>query len=344
MSDFYLPKLIQHRRNCVNGNVVNANLWVALRNAQNHLMSFRHRQVYGRAWETTATTGLAATTVIARFRFRAGVGATKLAINVLSALSEINSGSPYIEVDVKISGGATTTVGPFACAIAPTGTGITDGPDEHLVGELYTAITSGTVYECAVRAYDYARIMSICAYELADPTTVDSSVNYYNEHQPTGGSPILDSDRQRIVEGLSEMYQANGAINFHWSLETGSARTRTSATFANAIDGTTTGTPTAGSSPGFYVDPRYRRTASRTVVPMEFSCYAAVAGGAGGTIRLIDTGGNVYGSTSITSATPAWYTTAFNLPESAEIFLAPQLASNGVSQCDLYAISAIEYE
>ena len=46
-----------------------------------------------------------------------------------------------------------------------------------------------------------------------------------------------------MLGGLGAMYRQNGALQVNWARDDGSARTRTSATAANLVDGTTTGTP-----------------------------------------------------------------------------------------------------
>ena len=343
MSLVHVPRLIQGNRNARNGMVVSALLHRELVAAENHITAYRHRQVYGKSLELgTDVTG--ATALAGRWRFRTGYGVDRCLVVMLMGQTTAAAGAgstsnPISSVALTISGGATTTA---TFAYGTTTASVVDGPDEHSVMAEEIAVAENTVYECLLSNAGAARPLAIMVCELA-PTTVGEATSYMNTHSPTGGSPILDADRERLFLGLSNMYRRNGAMNAHWSLFGGASQTRTSATAINLIDNATTGTPTA-SSQGFFFSPQYHRTQSRTTVPMEFAVYASITGGATGVVRLIDTSGNIYASTNITGASPAWFVTAFNMPESAELFLSPQYASNGVQTLSVAAVSIIETE
>jgi hypothetical protein len=352
VSSIVIPRLIHHRGQARNGCYPASGFVRRLVDAENHLTAYAHRQVFAKTWPMGVAQLNTTSQVIARWRFRAGHGATRLSVLLLLGGSDANGVfiQPAAYADITISGGATSTIGPLIAPILEAAA--TDVPDELLMLEGSVALTPGTVYECALRVTGYAvtgstsneaaRVLAACAYELGNPT-IDESTNYYNTHQPTAGSLIYDADRERLLVGLSNMYRQNGAINCHWSLTDGVARTRSSATQVNLIDNTTTGTPTAGTHPGWYIDPRYHRTASRTTVPFEWAVYASMSAGSG-TCRLIDTVGNTYGTITVNSATPQWWAATFSLAESAEIYIVPQFAGDGAGTLSVYAASAIEWE
>lgn len=340
MSVWHYPQLIHSAWNASNGMSPNAFMWRQLIDAHNHIARFRGmRQVYSKALELgTDTSGVGS--LAGRWRFRTGRNVTQCRVVLVMGLTSASAGSgssadPYCEIDFTISGGATTTLGPFRHS-ASTGT-INDAPDEMNVFVEEVTVTENTAYECWFRNSNYARPISICVYEVNPDTGLE------NAHSPTAGGPIYDAHRETLLAGLSNMYRQNGGINFHWSVYNGAAQTRSNATAASMFDGTTTGTPTAGSSNGFYVDPRYHRTASRTTVPFEWGVYASMSAGSG-TCRIIDTAGSTYGSITVNSATPQWWTATFNIAESAEIFLVPQMAGDGAGTLSVYAASIIEYE
>lgn len=343
MSVWHYPATLHYLSNAANGMTPNSWLWRQLVAAENHATAFRRRQVYGKSLELgTDVTG--ATALAGRWRFRTSYGVDRVSIVMLMGLTSAAAGAgstadPITSVTFTPSGGAALTPATFNYGVS-TAT-INDAPDEHLVMTADIDVVENTAYECSMTNAGAARPMAIMVYEQGT-TTIDEAVSYFNTHSPVGGSPIYDADRERLLVGLSNLWLKGGGMNAHWSLFDGTARTRVSATAANAIDGTTTGTPTA-THQGFYLDPRYHRSQSRTTVAMEWGVYASMSAGTG-VCRLIDTAGNTYGSINVNSAVAQWWTATFSIPEAAEIFLVPQLAGNGAGTISLFAASIIETE
>lgn len=331
-----------------NGLFPNAATWTTVINAQNHAMGYRHREVYRRAWELGQATGVfgSGTNTIGRFRFRTGFGVTTLTYVVMMGIDNTTGGpsgglatNPYLEIDTTISGGATTTRDfYYGLQSAPAGT---DAPAETYLTTADVSVTASTVYEVAIKSIDYARPIAIVAYEQASQTVTEST-NHYNLHQPGAGAPIYDANRQRMALGLSEMWRTMGGITWHWGLQDGAARTRTSATYINIIDNATTGTP-ATSDYGFYLNPQYHNTISATTVPFEMAVYGSMnAPACTGNVRLIDSAGNVLGPVAVNSNTDGWFTATINLPASSTFYTA-QYAGDGVNQLSVRNISLIEY-
>lgn len=342
------PQTIHWRANARNGMVPNAYFWHRLIDHQNHLTAYgTAREVYSKSWEQgIATVTSSGTQSIGRFRFRTSRSANTLSFLVVMS-DAYNSGglgseiiAASLSIDVTISGGATSNIA-FYYGGSGTGGGGTDAPNTWNMQTGSVAVTASTVYEVNVQSVGYARPLAVIAYEESSQT-ISESTNYYNTMSPVAGVPIYDADRQQILASLSNMYRQGGIV-YNWSLENGAARTRTTATNASMFDGTTTGTPTAGSSNGFYFDPRNHRTASRTTVPFEWGVYASMAAGSG-SVRIIDTAGATYGSITINSATPQWWTATFSIAESAQLYLVPQMAGDGINALSVYAASIIEYE
>lgn len=341
------PMTIHWRANARNGMYPSAYFWHRLIDVENHLTAVgTAREVFSKSWELGgASIGSAGTTSVARFRFRTSRSATSLAFVVVMTDAYLSGGaggeisSAQLLIDVKISGGATSSISFYYGGTGTSGS-INDQPDAWNAQTGSVGVTASTVYEVNVQTVGYARPLAVMAYEESSQT-VSESTSYYNTQNPIAGLPIYDADRQRILEGLSNMYRQGGIV-WNWSLQDGTARTR-SGTEVSLFDGSTAGTPTAGASNGFYFDPRYHRTASRTTVPFEWGVYASIPGGAG-TCRLIDTSGTTYGTITINSATPQWWTATFSIAESAQLYLVPQLAGDGVNTLSVYAASIIEYE
>lgn len=341
MGLIHVPRVINWRRQAANNMSPSASFHRELVSAENHLSAFgAMREVYSKSLELGTDTG-GATALGGRWRFRTGYGVTHVRVLMLMGLTSAATGAgstanPISSVALTISGGATTTV-TFAYGVNAS-TAITDAPDEHALMSERVAVTENTVYEGLLSNAGGARPLSIMVYEEGT-STVDESTSYMNTHSPTAGSPIFDADRERLLVGLSNFHSRNGGVCWHWSLYDGAARTRTSATPVNIIDNTETTTPTAASY-GVYLDNTYHNRVSKTTVAYELAAYASISGGVTGTVRLIDTAGNVY-PVSVTSASLAWVAATVNLP-TAETFYAMQFFSDGVQTLTVTAISLIE--
>lgn len=329
-------RLALRRGNIRNGLYPNAATWATMLRAQNHCMGYRHREIYRRAWELGVIDGFTGSTNVARFRFRTGLGVSRLTYVLFMGLDTHNAGAnPRIDIVRTISGGASST-STFYWGLERTGTN--DGPSQQYLTTGDASVTPSTVYEMLVTAQDYARLLSLCVYEQAS-LTVDEGTNYYNTHNPAASSPIYDADRQQLVVGANALWKQNRAATWHWHLGDGSVRTRSSATYISIIDNSTSGTP-ATSDYGFYLNPQYHNTISATTVPFELAVYGAVAAGSG-TVRLIDSAGNTYGPATV-NGLAGWYTAAINLP-AASTFYTAQYAGDGVNSVGVTAISLIEY-
>jgi hypothetical protein len=335
MGVVHVPQLIHVNTNARNGMSPSANLHRKLVDAHNHLARYgAHRTKYARGWELGVDDSASGTRTIARFRFRTGYHASQLVVQVLALPTTDRGGwsgaGPTCEIDLTT--GATTSTLTYATGIE-TGTP-DDGPDDHNLMEGYASATANAVYTGAIRLNQYARIASVMVYELGESTPANTS-------SPAAGSPIYDADREALLVGLSNMHTRNGGICSHWSLMDGAARTRTSATPINIVDGTSTGTPTAGTNPGFYLDTEFHNRRRDDTVPFELAAYASIAGGATGTVRLIDEAGNVY-THSVTSASLGWAATTINLPATETYYAIQFFSDGGVQTLTVHAVSLVE--
>lgn len=331
-----VPRLVDWRRQAQNGDSPAVNFYRDLDAAVDHLGRYGSmRQLYGRARELGILSGASASTTVARWRIRTGPYADRLAVVLLLGEAFENGASaaqPYAEVDLKISGGATTTLGPFVAPITAF-TGVGDAPNDCLVAMATSDVNASTVYECALRQVEYCRVVAVLVFEQGSATAITTLPDV------VAGSPIYDAHRNALLPPLSNMHAECGGISWHWSLFDGSSRTRTSSTAINLIDNTTTGTPTTAHY-GVYLTPAYHNRASKTTVAFSLGAYASISGGATGTVRLIDTSGNTY-SLSITGASLAWNAGTVNLP-ATEAFYALQFLSDGTQTLTVNAVSLIE--
>lgn len=330
-----VPQIVEYRRDAMNGMYPSANFYAAIVNAQNHVVAHRHREVYNFETELGAAAyGYSGTTTIARFRFRAGYGATSARVVVLMGRDNTGAVASTPSASVTFNG---TDAGPFAFGVSSVATD--DEPDNLATFTGTVALTGGTVYECAVSTVDYARVLGVSVQELGS-LTVDEAINYYTSWRPVANGPIYDSDIQRTLEGLSKIWKQNGGTACHWGLKSGAARTRTSATPINIIDNSSTSVST--STPGWTLDLRYRNSRRRTGVPVELAVYGSIPAGTGA-VTLVDSGGATVATANVTSLSATWSTAAVTLPATLAKYDI-HVAGDGTNMASVYAVSLTEYE
>lgn len=337
------PPIIQWRRDACNGMYPSAKFIKNAVDAENHLTAHRHKEVFRCDWRlgslTQAIAGAGSS--LRKFRFRTGHGAVKLRAYVILAKCGPIGGNAAVtsstKIDVTLSGGGTTTMGPWQHPITADATP-GDEPSSWFSTVTTISVAANSIYECDIITTNYARPVAIVVYEIGSPT-VDEATPYYNQRAPQAGGPLYDADREKLLVGFDGMLRHNGGTLIHWGMSTGGTRTRTSATPINLIDNTTTGAPGAA-SPGFHIDTTYRRTASRTTVPFELAVYASNLVGVGA-VTLRNSGGVV--ATCAIAGGAAWYTTTASLTAGADKFDF-QFYGDGVNALTVYAVSLIEWE
>ena len=340
MSHLYYAPLIHPNRDARNGMYPATSFYGRLQHAHNHLVGYRHKTVFQRQWRLgNKTYSGASSTNLARFRWRSSHGAEYVRIVMLQCVANTSTGDPRTEIEfVNVTDAVTTTAGPWQGFIDTVSSG--DEPSTWRMVSDTHAITPGKVYTATVKTYDSCRPMAILVMELGGGT-IQESVDYYSATNIVADAPIFDSTREIMLGGLGAMYRQNGALHVNWARDDGSARTRTSATAANLVDGTTTGTPTAATY-GYSCDLRYRNSSSRTSVPVELAVYGSIPAGSG-TVKVIDTGGTTHLTATVNSAVAGWFTATGTITAS-DLKFDLQFAGDGVNTLSVYAVSLVEYE
>lgn len=340
MSHIYYPPLIHPNRDARNGMYPATSFYGRLQQAHNHLVGFRHKTVFQRQWRLgNKTYSGAASTNLARFRWRTGYGAEYVRIVGLQCVANTSTGDPRTELElVNVTDAVTTTAGPWQGYIDTASTD--DAPSTWRIFTDTIAVTAGKVYTATFKTYDSCRPMALLVMEIGGGT-ITEAVNYYSAANMVSDAPILDATREKILGGLGAMYRQNGGLVVNWARDDGSARTRSSATAANLVDGTTTGTPTAATY-GYSCDLRYRNSSSRTGIPVELAVYGSIPAGSG-TVKVIDTGGTTHLTATVNSATPGWFTATGTITAS-DLKFDLQFAGDGVNTLSVYAVSLVEYE
>ena len=336
----YVPLVIHPNRDARNGMYPATSFYGRLQQAVNHLTGYRHKTVFQRQWRLGNKTYVgAASTNLARFRWRSSHGAEHVRIVMLQCVSGASSGDPRTEIEfINVTDAVTTTAGPWQGFIDTVSSG--DEPSTWRMVSDTHAITPGKVYTATIKTYDSCRPMAILVMEIGGGT-ISEAVDYYSATNIVADAPIFDSTREVMLGGLGAMYRQNGGLVVNWANGNGAAETRTSATHANIVDGASTGTPTAA-TPGYSCDLRYRNSSSRTGVPVELAVYGSIPAGSG-TVKVIDTGGTTHLTATVNSATPGWFTATGTITAS-DLKFDLQFAGDGVNTISVYAVSLIEYE
>lgn len=336
----YVPLVISPNRDARNGMYPATSFYGRLQQAVNHLTGYRHKTVFQRQWRLGNKTYVgAASTNLARFRWRSSHGAEHVRIVMLQCVSGASSGDPRTEIEfINVTDAVTTTAGPWQGFIDTVSSG--DEPSTWRMVSDTHAITPGKVYTATIKTYDSCRPMAILVMEIGGGT-ISEAVDYYSATNIVADAPIFDSTREVMLGGLGAMYRQNGGLVVNWANGNGAAETRTSATHANIVDGASTGTPTAA-TPGYSCDLRYRNSSSRTSVPVELAVYGSIPAGSG-TVKVIDTGGTTHLTATVNSAVAGWFTATGTITAS-DLKFDLQFAGDGVNTLSVYAVSLVEYE
>ena len=317
------PAPIQPQRWCRNGLVPDAAYLRQLVRAQNHIMAYR-RKVFCRWGDVNnATAGAAGTVNRYRFRCHVGYGTTHIGFVFGMGRAGTTGANPNVVISATVAGGATSTK-TFYQGLENTIS--TDGPNSITWIRTKIAVTANTTYEMLVSSVDYARILSVMAYEVA-ATEVDSAVDYFHELAPGVGQPIHDSIRERIFTGLTALYKRNGPHLYSFlGNGDGTNPSFTGTTWTNIIDGTTTTTSEAA---GVYVSDVANSGPSHAYrlsdgAATGFSAVLAVYGQVttasnGGEVRFYDDSiGTIATITGITT-TLQWHTTTVTINDLATL-------------------------
>lgn len=301
-----------------NGKIPTAEWRRTLISAANHVMKYQRRELFCSPGQLGSIPVAGGAGPRARWRFRAptGYGARAFILTGLMAQTPTTGASPArTEVVAVPVGGGTTITTPIYYGNIGSGT-----PDDSLdeLGE-FTIVTAAcvenTTYEFLVNDYENARIAQLTVYEAAAFEAIPPTTGVYiRSNYAAVGAPILDSQRARLLEMLTQMYNRNAAVLFQFAaeLDNASAPELASATATNILDETSTAV--AATSPGCWEgDLAYKRSLTNTTIKCEFVVYARTTAGAGGVVTLKHSGGTLATLSGITTG-GAWYSGSVDMP------------------------------
>lgn len=316
-----LPKRLQHLRWARNGSIPDAWPIRCAVDSVNTSIAYAKKCFLNACAPLGTMAPGAGPTTVWRARMRTGVGTTQLRFKVIMGFGEAGFGgggsdpNPYIEISVTPSGGSPETKN---CSYGSHDDATTPDPPNSLAHRMrWFAADPLTVYEIAITAYGGARPLSVTGYEWAEPT-IDEDRGFA-VIEPAARFPILDTVRQSIVNAAVDAFLNNRIHLFTWSgLGTGSARTISSATFTNLVDGSST--TTSASTPGQYwgaegagdgaltdLEP-WCRLKDGDDLPVTISAYAVASSAAAtGQVRFEDSAGNGFQVGSIDNSSTKWW-------------------------------------
>jgi hypothetical protein len=336
-----LPKVIQPHRFAFNGAPPQGSLYKLLTRAQNHVLRYRRKELFsfGRVYigQTAPIwpAGTSGETVYWRSRFHTGFAAKRVIFQTQIALDRTAASvNPRTRWSVTPSGGSVAYTN-YASLGEYNGSPL-DVPSEIATANSSFTCSPTTTYEVALLAYDNARPVSCCVFEESlDPET---GTDFYTPIGHSLDAPIYDAHREEMIPAGTSMWQRNAAPLWTWAVTAANVLTRTSATYVNVIDQSST--TNLHSSPGVKIDLTYLTTYSRTVVPTVFSVYASSAGT--GKAKIMDSAGSTVAEiTGITTA--GWYQTTASVTAGSNKFDF-MFGGDGAASCSLYSMSWYQYE
>lgn len=163
---------------------------------------------------------------------------------------------------------------------------------------------SGSVNDVTITDFR-SRVVSATIYEVPFGIPAPFVEGY------AAGTPILDADRQALVEYARLAWKTQAAPLLTWTLDDqASPRSTTSDTQKNLVDDTST--TVTGATPGYTLDLRHRARVSTGTVSCRLSAYGSSTDV--GYVRLRDSGGAVVAGVEINSPTPGWFAATCEMP------------------------------
>jgi hypothetical protein len=342
------PRVINAKRLARNGTVPDANFTREVIAGQNHITQFCRKVLFrsGTTFTNGDTHGSFMNTM--RWRSHIGYGATRVKFLVMFGQDVADTASdPRINIAMTEVGiGSTAATLRIGHIMDSGAAGVYNSPSLSPYRIISMDVTPNATYEFVITRLDSARPLSVLAWEESDP---DFSVDYYHELQPGVESPIRDSTRQRILQGLSNTYRRNGTQLVAWcDSDTSLASVFTSATWANVLNPLlSTATPT---SPGFFLgDEDFRldkqcRISSGKTLNVVLAAYGSMSAGSTGEVRFQDENGTLCSVTGI-STVAQWYTSTTTISNCDRVGKADLQArtSNAANTLTLNAVSLYTY-
>jgi hypothetical protein len=156
------------------------------------------------------------------------------------------------------------------------------------------------------------------------------------------GAPILDRDIAAMTNAVWYMYRRQGPTQFAWTADYAITPPRNSSlTYANVLDGTTTGW--SANAAGFWTIPYRRNRLTGNTVSVVLWTYGRMIANTGGTSRFVNSAG-VLGTISGFTTTPSFRTTTATLDTTLTSDLVIVTHNgNGVDQIETLAAGMYEF-
>ena len=203
-------------------------------------------------------------------------------------------------------------------------------------------LDGNTTYEFALHVVDRARILGLTCYEITrdnfDPAT--AGLLGVNPGAFGTDSQIFDASISDLATDAHTAWKRQATPHFAWVADGTTAKTRSSATYVNLLDGAAAGWG-AGSA-GFNLWPSKRGSYNSANVPVTFAVYGSASAGTAGKCRLVTNGATVASITNI--GTAGWYTATGNLNSANASDLGViEYACDGVNTVSIRAVGLEGY-
>lgn len=218
-----------------------------------------------------------------------------------------------------VHGTCTWTVGPPGAGVAQAtqyvggNTTASDAPNDlFIISQVFVdgsgdPLAGSTAYNTSMAlGGTNIAVVGMIIYELPSGT-LDTSVSGLSCDVSSVGSPVLDRDLAAITDRLWAYYCDGGTHHIRW-LSVGGGRPRTSATYANVLDGSTAGYSAAAA--GHWTWPYRRSTLAGTTVPVTLWVMASTNVGSTGRVRFVNSAGTIGTITGIGTTKQIYSTTA----------------------------------
>ena len=333
-------KWIQPKRWARNAMTPDAYFARQIRDGMNHVTAYRGKTFAQWGWLDQFPSS--ATSYVAwRFRGITGHGAKKMAFRLgLAPGLRTGGADPRVTIAVTEVGVGTVSTD------VRHGLNVTGGNDApgsiHWTTTLFD-VTPETTYEVAISTVDEGVPLCGVAYEVGE-TDISESTEWMVTAPPTVATPVYDSSRARMLQGLSEMWLSKRPQLITWAGNgLGTAVTQNSTTWKNVHDAATT---ISASTAGYMFDSAadmsslmfLSRRKEEATVKCVLAAYAKTSAGSGGEIRLANAAGAHATLGSIGTA-EQWYSADVDIDVEQFDKLDLQVRNTAADTTSVYAVS-----
>jgi len=334
-----------------NGDMLSGNALRRVSSQYNRMAVNQRKLLFAIAHNTQSTPAPTATPQsLHTFCFRTGENVKSVAMLVGMAPASATDGTNTASVEINMYDG-TSTLTSAKCYYPKVQSGLyTPAEVAWSWAEITTddGLLADTEYRIYLRQYSYARIHSVCFYEIGDPIADSSTTGICNQLAFEEAKPVYDADIQSLAQTGTTLWRHNATQLMSYSRKDVASMLNvvgSSYSGANWRSLYHTGGAYDATKQGFIFSTQYHDTHA-SGVPVTLGVYAARTAGTGTlSVKFVSAGGTLLTKTGIVSQAAPFDSSQHTVTAAAATKYDVLLqCSDSSTNFDILAIGLWEYE